>query len=169
MADEYVPTTDEVRDFVEMGGDPHPWALPDPEADRARAEAFDRWLAAHDAEVSEAAERRGAIKALRDAADAIMQQECLNADRPARPAHARRPSLLGLARMRAVMSAQDTYDVIDLVVEKRKALGAEDFAAYTVLLLSMPAAGTSCPGRRWSLPLISAPSWTVDDDALLPG
>ena len=60
---EYTPTTEEIREYVEVG-DPKPWESPSPEVDereRRRGEAFDRWLAAHDREV--------AAKALRDAAE----------------------------------------------------------------------------------------------------
>lgn len=49
---EYTPTTEEVREYVEVGGQPRPWEAPDDEADGRRAAAFDRWLAAHDAEVA---------------------------------------------------------------------------------------------------------------------
>lgn len=51
---EYTPTTEEIREYVETGGEPRPWvALDDAEKSReqARVAAFDRWLAAHDAEV----------------------------------------------------------------------------------------------------------------------
>lgn len=63
---EYTPTTDEIREYVEVGGEPRPWESPS-EKDAARAAAFDRWLAAHDREV--------AAKALRDWAD--MQERTL--------------------------------------------------------------------------------------------
>lgn len=51
---EYTPTTEEIREYVETGGEPRPWVeLDDTEKalEKARSEAFDRWLAAHDAEV----------------------------------------------------------------------------------------------------------------------
>ncbi|MFJ2506308.1 hypothetical protein [Microbacterium sp. NPDC087592] len=51
---EYAPTTEEIREYVETGGEPRPWvALDEAEKSReqARAAAFDRWLAARDAEV----------------------------------------------------------------------------------------------------------------------
>jgi len=51
VADEYTPTTEEIRDYVEVGGEPRPWMPPEPAKDAARAAAFDRWLAAHDAEI----------------------------------------------------------------------------------------------------------------------
>jgi len=51
VADEYTPTTEEIRDYVEVGGEPQPWMPPDDDKDAARAAAFDRWLAAHDAEI----------------------------------------------------------------------------------------------------------------------
>lgn len=35
------------------------------------------------------------------------------------------------------MSAADTHRTIDRVVAKRRELGSEDFAAYTVLMLSV--------------------------------
>lgn len=57
---EYTPTTEELREYVEMGGEQSPWLPPTPEKDALRAAAFDRWLAAHDREV--------AAKALMDAA-----------------------------------------------------------------------------------------------------
>lgn len=51
---EYTPTTDEIREYIETGGEPRPWVELD-EAEKAREKArvaaFDRWLAAHDAEV----------------------------------------------------------------------------------------------------------------------
>jgi hypothetical protein len=67
MAEQYVPTTEEIRDYVSIGGEPRPWLPLPPAEDEARAGAFDRWLAAHDRQV---AERAGA-QALRDAADRI--------------------------------------------------------------------------------------------------
>jgi len=48
---EYTPTTDEIRDYVEAGGDPKPWLPPTPELDAKRAAAFDRWLSAREAEI----------------------------------------------------------------------------------------------------------------------
>lgn len=53
---EYTPTTEEIREYVETGGEPRPWVeLDDAEKarEKARGEAFDRWLAAHEAEVRE--------------------------------------------------------------------------------------------------------------------
>jgi len=50
VPDGYTPTTEEIRDYVEVGGEPRPWMPPEPAKDAARASAFDRWLAAHDAE-----------------------------------------------------------------------------------------------------------------------
>lgn len=51
---EYTPTTEEIREYIETGGEPRPWVELD-EAEKAREKArvaaFDRWLAAHDAEV----------------------------------------------------------------------------------------------------------------------
>jgi len=52
--DDYTPTTEEMRDYVSIGGEPQPWNPPSRALDDARAAAFDRWLAAHDAEVTEA-------------------------------------------------------------------------------------------------------------------
>ena len=53
---EYTPTTDEIREYIETGGEPRPWVELD-EAEKAREKArvaaFDRWLAAHDAEKDE--------------------------------------------------------------------------------------------------------------------
>ena len=74
----YTPTTEEIRDYVEMGGEPRPWEPPTPEGEALeikRREAFDRWLAAHDAAIEAAAEQRGAVKALRDAATAIEKND----------------------------------------------------------------------------------------------
>ena len=51
MAEEYVPTDEEIREYVEVGGEPQPWLPYEPEKDAARAAAFDRWLADHDARV----------------------------------------------------------------------------------------------------------------------
>lgn len=53
---DYTPTTEEIREYVETGGEPRPWVVLDEgeEArEKARGEAFDRWLAVHDAEVGE--------------------------------------------------------------------------------------------------------------------
>ena len=50
---EYTPTTAEIREYVEVGGEPRPW----------EPERFDRRLAAHDAEV--------AAKALEDVLEII--------------------------------------------------------------------------------------------------
>ena len=63
----HTPTTEEIRDYVEMGGEPRPWEPPTPEGEALeikRREAFDRWLAAHDAAIEAAAERRGAEETL---------------------------------------------------------------------------------------------------------
>lgn len=57
---DYTPTTEEIREYVEVGGEPALWLPPTPERDAARAAAFDRWLDAHD--------RRVAATALREAA-----------------------------------------------------------------------------------------------------
>jgi len=43
---DYMPTTAEMREYVEMGGEQAPWHQPTPEIDASRAAAFDRWLAA---------------------------------------------------------------------------------------------------------------------------
>lgn len=54
VADDYTPTTAEIREYVETGGEPRPWVELDEAEEaleRARGEAFDRWLATHDAEV----------------------------------------------------------------------------------------------------------------------
>lgn len=51
---EYTPTTEAIREYVETGGEPRPWVeLDETEQarERDRVAAFDRWLAAHDAEV----------------------------------------------------------------------------------------------------------------------
>ncbi|MDQ0726831.1 hypothetical protein [Microbacterium sp. W4I20] len=52
---DYTPSTEEIREYVETGGEPRPWVELD-EAEEAleksRGEAFDRWLAAHDREVA---------------------------------------------------------------------------------------------------------------------
>lgn len=51
---DYTPTTEEIREYVETGGEPRPWVILDEAEEaqeRARGEAFDRWLATHDAEV----------------------------------------------------------------------------------------------------------------------
>ena len=51
---EYTPTTEEIREYIETGGEPRPWVELDEAEEareKARGEAFDRWLAAHDAEV----------------------------------------------------------------------------------------------------------------------
>ncbi len=78
MADEYTPTeTDILGAWLDAHREPSWGGRCDAEArPKARIAEFHRWLQ----QEREAAERRGAIKALRDAADAIMQQECLNAD-----------------------------------------------------------------------------------------
>lgn len=49
---EYTPSTAEIREYVEVGGEPRPWMPPEPAMDAARAAAFDRWLSAHDREVA---------------------------------------------------------------------------------------------------------------------
>lgn len=67
---EYTPTTAEIREYVEVGGEPRPWEPVTEESDALdarRAAAFDRWLAAHDREV--------AAKALEDAARAARIRE----------------------------------------------------------------------------------------------
>jgi hypothetical protein len=46
-------TTEEIREYVEVGGQSRPWEGPTLNQDAARAAAFDRWLAAHDREVAE--------------------------------------------------------------------------------------------------------------------
>ncbi|MGG7510884.1 hypothetical protein [Plantibacter sp. YIM 135249] len=52
MDDANVPTTEQIRDYVEAGmAVARPWEEPTPERDNARAAAFDAWLAAHDREV----------------------------------------------------------------------------------------------------------------------
>lgn len=51
---DYTPTTEEIREYVETGGEPRPWVELDAAEEareKARGEAFDRWLAAHDAEL----------------------------------------------------------------------------------------------------------------------
>lgn len=70
----YTPTTEEIRDYVEMGGEPRPWEPPTPEGEALeikRREAFDRWLAAHDAAIESAAEQRGAVRHLREVASEL--------------------------------------------------------------------------------------------------
>lgn len=59
----YTPTTEQVREAYVVGVDPEVTA-------RYRAE-FDRW---YEAEIA-AAERRGAVKALRDAADYLAENK----------------------------------------------------------------------------------------------
>lgn len=52
---DYTPTTEEIREYVETGGEPRPWVVLDEaekSREKARAAAFDRWLTAHDAEVA---------------------------------------------------------------------------------------------------------------------
>lgn len=62
MSDEYTPTTDEVQDYYVHG------QFADPEmSEQEHVEAFNRWLAAHDAEVV----REAGARALEDAADAF--------------------------------------------------------------------------------------------------
>lgn len=75
---EYTPTTAEIREYVEVGGEPRPWEPVTEESDALdarRAAAFDRWLAAHDREV--------AAKALEDAANDEARRKYLY-DRAAR-------------------------------------------------------------------------------------
>lgn len=61
--DDYTPTTEQVREAFSV-----PWHEPeDHDIGEYRAE-FDRWLAERDATIEAAAEQRGAIKALREAA-----------------------------------------------------------------------------------------------------
>ena len=48
---EYTPTTDEIRDHIVGGGDLGGWGSLTTGQEAARAAAFDRWLAAHDAEI----------------------------------------------------------------------------------------------------------------------
>lgn len=57
MAD-YVPTTEEIREYVEVGGELRPWLPPTPDEDAKRAAAFDRWLTEHDRQIAEAAWNR---------------------------------------------------------------------------------------------------------------
>ena len=48
--DEYTPTTEEIREYVEVG-DTKLWESPSPEVDareRRRGAAFDRWITEHD-------------------------------------------------------------------------------------------------------------------------
>lgn len=61
---EYMPTTEEIRDYVEVGGEPRPWMPPEPEKDGARAAAFDRWLDDHDASVRAEAREQALREAL---------------------------------------------------------------------------------------------------------
>lgn len=68
MTEQYTPTTEEVREYVEVGGEPRPWEEVTPESESkeaARAAAFDRWLAAHDAQVR--------ADALREAGDGVLR------------------------------------------------------------------------------------------------
>lgn len=51
MDADWIPTTEDLREYVEVGGEARPWEASTPDMDAARAAAFDRWLAAHDAEV----------------------------------------------------------------------------------------------------------------------
>lgn len=49
---DYTPTTEQIREYVETGGEARPWVeLDETELARqkARGEAFDRWLEAHEA------------------------------------------------------------------------------------------------------------------------
>lgn len=68
---DYTPTTEEIREYVEEGGEVRPWIAPDDEAEgrlaKLRGEAFDRWLAAHDAAVA----RESAASAWDEAVAAI--------------------------------------------------------------------------------------------------
>lgn len=59
MDEQYTPTTAEIREYVEVGGEPRPWEEYNEELDAKRAAAFDRWLTAHDREVAEKAWREG--------------------------------------------------------------------------------------------------------------
>jgi hypothetical protein len=66
---EYTPTTDDIREYVTYG-DPKPWEAPSAETrerESRRKAAFDRWLAAHDAELN----ARVRAEALEQAADEI--------------------------------------------------------------------------------------------------
>lgn len=51
---EYTPTTDEIREYIEAGGEPRFWdtsrRIGREGKEAARAAAFDRWLAARDRE-----------------------------------------------------------------------------------------------------------------------
>lgn len=70
---EYTPTTDEIREYIETGGEPRPWVELD-EAEKAREKArvaaFDRWLAAHDSEVR----ARALVQGFREGVDFIDDQ-----------------------------------------------------------------------------------------------
>jgi hypothetical protein len=49
MTASYIPTTEEIREYIEVGGEPRPWIELNAEEEAkeaARAAAFDRWLAA---------------------------------------------------------------------------------------------------------------------------
>lgn len=68
---EHTPTTEEVRLAHAESVTFH--QMEEPELTEANS-MFDRWLAARDARIEAAAEQRGAIKALRDAAQ-VMQDD----------------------------------------------------------------------------------------------
>lgn len=74
----YTPTTDEIRDYVMVGGEPQPWLPPTPDIDATRAAAFDRWLAAHDAEtllaLTESRARFGDMEQRALAAEAVIEK-----------------------------------------------------------------------------------------------
>lgn len=73
----YTPTTEEIREYVEMGGEPRPWEPPTPEGEALeikRREAFDRWLAAHDAAIEAAAEQRGEKRAFKESANEVRRE-----------------------------------------------------------------------------------------------
>ena len=65
-ADDYTPTTEDIRDYIGGGGDIGGFGSLTTEQEANRVAAFDRWLAAHDAEMLAAAdrihERRSATK-----------------------------------------------------------------------------------------------------------
>lgn len=71
--EEYVPTTDEIREAAVETGGYSPWFPPTPERDAKRGVAFDRWLAEHDREV--------AADALRDAATYMGTHPVLRVER----------------------------------------------------------------------------------------
>ena len=65
---DYTPTTEEVREYVSIGGEYRPWDAPDSSKEKAREAAFDRWLADRD--------RKIAAEALRDAANDTHRMWC---------------------------------------------------------------------------------------------